>query len=225
MSDQKENWSNQYQKHIKKQVYPTEWVVRTIAGGAYPNLKLDKGLYIGKKILDMSCGDGRNLQLLLDMGFEVYAAEISEEIISPLKNKYPHVKFAVGLNNKQPFENKYFDYILSCSACYYLEADTNFQDNLNEIVRILKPDGYFFGNIPDLTNSVVSNAIVDDLGAALITNDPFNLRNNYRFQVYSNKNDLTKALSFVFKNISIGSFIEDFYGLTVSGYMFVAQRI
>lgn len=225
MNNQIQIWSEQYEQTKLNPVYPTEWVIRTITGGNYPNLKLDKSQYIGKKILDMSCGDGRNLKLLLNLGFDVYASEISSEIINPLRKRFPEVKFSVGFNNKQPFENSHFDYILSCAACYYLESDTNFQDNLNEIIRILKTDAYFFGNICDLNNSVLKSAIVNDLGEAIITNDPFNLRNGYRFQVYSNEDDLRKKLSTVFKNITIGSFHEDYYGLILSGYMFVVQKV
>ena len=65
----------------------------------------------------MSCDDGRNLQLLIDLGFEVYASEIATDILKHLINKFPEVKFSVGYNNKQPFKNHYFDSILSCAAC------------------------------------------------------------------------------------------------------------
>lgn len=225
MNDQRENWFNQYKKYINTPLYPTEWVIRTIAGGNYPNLKMDKRYYKGRRILDMSCGDGRNLQLLLNLGFEVFASEISDSILIPLKEKFPEIKFGIGFNNNQPFQDYFFDYILSCSACYYLEPGVSFHDNLNEIGRILKPDAFFIGNVPDIDNSVVNNSDINSLGEVTIVNDPFNLRNGYRFQVFKNKDNLHKQLSTIFKNITIGSFSDDYYGLKVSGYMFVAQKV
>lgn len=224
MNDQKKKWAPQYAKYVEAPVYPTEWVVRTLAGGNYPNLKLDKTKYKGKKILDISCGDGRNLQLLINLGFDVHATEISDEIVNNLKKRFPKVNFDIGLNNKQPFGDNYFDYILSSSACYYLEPKTNFQDNLNEISRILKPKGYFIGNIPDMNNSVVNNAKVNAKGEATITEDPFGLRNGYRLQVCYNKMELQNLLRRNFQNVAIGSFLDDYYGLKVSGFMFVGQK-
>ena len=37
--------------------------------------------------MDLSCGDGRNLALLQDLGFEVYATEIFHAIVTKLNNK------------------------------------------------------------------------------------------------------------------------------------------
>jgi len=70
-------WSDFYEGRVPSDRYPTKWVVRTLAGGNYPYLKLDKARYKGACILDMGCGDGRNLPLLLNLGFEVHACEIS----------------------------------------------------------------------------------------------------------------------------------------------------
>lgn len=224
MNSQEVNWNNQYRNSENKSVYPTEWVIRTIAGGNYPALKLDISQYRGKRILDMSCGDGRNLQLLLNLGFKVYASEISEEIVLGLKDKFPQVEFSVGSNVNQSYKDSFFDYVLSSSACYYLDPNKRFEGNLLEISRILKPKGYFIANVPNHENSVVKDAEINTYGEALITKDPYNLRNGYRFQVFSTKEDVEKALNIFFTNISIGSFNDDFYGLIVSGYMFVAQK-
>ncbi len=225
MSDQKKMWTPQYARYNKSTVYPTEWVIRTLAGGNYPHMKLDKSKYKGKTILDMSCGDGRNLHLLLNLGFKVYASEISDEIVDSLKIKYPEVEFRKGLNNDIDFPDDFFDYVLSCASCYYLEENTDFQTNMSEIGRVLKTDGYFIGNVPDLDNSVVLGAELNSKNEATIANDPFGLRNGYRFQVFPDKESLQNALTEnSYYNVSLGSFKDDFYGLMVSGFLFVCQK-
>ncbi len=135
MNNQIQNWSKQYDHTKQNPVYPTEWVVRTIAGGNYPNYKYDKNLYKGKKILDISCGDGRNLKLLLNLGFEVYATETSKKTIEMLANRYPDVKFNVGFNHKHPFPDNFFDYALACLSFYYLKHKTHFSDNLKKSIE------------------------------------------------------------------------------------------
>lgn len=76
---QSSNWAEFYSRKRLVARYPTGWVIRTLAGGNYPRLKMDKNCYAGARILDMGCGDGRNLPLLLDLGFEVHATEITSD--------------------------------------------------------------------------------------------------------------------------------------------------
>ncbi len=223
MNSPQVSWSAQYGKNVTRHVYPTEWVVRTLAGGTYPEMKLDKNRYKGRKIFDLSCGDGRNLQLLKNLGFSVYGSEIGDEIVEGLKLWFPEVSFAVCKNNKIPFHDGFFDYILSCGACYYLEEGTHFEDNLREIRRVIAKDGYFIGNIPDSKNTVIRDAVINDRREALITNDPFGIRNGVTLQICDTKDELIKLLSPFFKDISVGHFDEDFYGLRVSGLLFVCK--
>jgi hypothetical protein len=58
-----EMWSEYHHRGEYKKRYPTEFVVRIFQGGNYPNLKMKKQSYRGTRILDLSCGDGRNLEL------------------------------------------------------------------------------------------------------------------------------------------------------------------
>lgn len=51
-----------------------------MAEGNYPDLEIDMTPYLGVRIFDMGCGDGRNLPPLLDLGSEIHAAEISSTI-------------------------------------------------------------------------------------------------------------------------------------------------
>ena len=75
----------------------------------------------------MGCGDGRNLPLLLDLGFEVHASEISPEIVGGfggLARELQWLVHAVGLNASLPYPDHYFDYMLCCASCYYLDGST-----------------------------------------------------------------------------------------------------
>lgn len=224
MKTQEENWQKQYFESRNNPVYATEWVIRTIAGANYPDFKYDKSLYKGKKIVDISCGDGRNLQLLLNLGFDVYATETSEDTVKILSERFPEVKFSVGFNHKHPFPDNFFDYALACGAFYYLEKNTCFIDNLLELNRIMKNNGVFFANMITKDTYVLRDAINLENGEYEITNDPHNCRNGYRWQVANTKEELKTVFSPYFSLIACSKTDDDYFGFLISNHILVAQN-
>lgn len=223
------NWQGFYsQDRLSRPVYPTEWVVRTLAGGSYPNLQLDKSRYQGASVLDLGCGDGRNIGLLEDLGFNVSATEIDRVIVNGLQDKAHRLgsqaKFSVGTNTSLPYPAGSFDYVLACSSFYYLDRGVAVHQPMMEISRVLKPGGIFIGNIPDQDNAVLKGAQRQEDGSLEIVADPFFLRNGVRFLVADQAEDLASLLSPWFEDIRHGRFQNDYYGLRVSGFMFVCTR-
>jgi len=225
MNNQVQKWLKQYNETKQNPVYPTEWCIRTIAGANYPNLKLDKSQYKGKKILDISCGDGRNLNLLLDLGFEVYATEISEETIAILSKRFPEVTFSVGFNHKQPFPDSYFDYALACGSFYYLEHKTHFNENVIELNRILKHDAIFFANMTTKETYILHDAIPLEDGEYLITNDPHDFRNGYRWQTVNSQEHIEQLFSQHLSIVTSCKLQEDYFGYVISNYIVVCKNI
>jgi ubiquinone/menaquinone biosynthesis C-methylase UbiE len=224
MHNHVQNWSKQYIQTKYNPVYPTEWVIRTIAGANYPFYKYNKNLYKGKKILDISCGDGRNLHLLLNLGFDVYATEISKETVDMLAKRYPEVKFSIGFNHKHQFADNFFDYALACGAFYYLQHETHFSDNLKELNRILKPEAIFFANMVTKETYVLSNATPLEHGEYLIVNDPHNFRNGYRWQVVNSKDELEQLITPYFSLLACSKLHDDYFGYLISNHIMVSQN-
>jgi SAM-dependent methyltransferase len=223
-----EKWRKQYSRQPAAGPYPTEWVIRTIAGGNYPGLKLDKSEYAGAKILDLSCGDGRNLPLLLSLGFEVHATEISEPLVKDLRRiaraQGWQVSFAVGQNSALPYPPNYFDYILSCASLYYLDVAVTWNQVMGEIARVTKAGGNLIANFPATDNSVLTGSECLPDGTMQICNDPFKLRDGIRFMVPRDEGDVRRLIQPWFELTAVGSQRDDFYGLMVSSYMFVARK-
>lgn len=222
------NWTEHYGAK-KRGLYPTEWVVRTLAGGNYPGLKIDKSKYPGARILDMGCGDGRNLGLLHDLGFEVHAVEISAEMIESLRaaaaGSGQETHFAVGRNDALPYADGFFDYMLCCASCYYLEGGMSWSKVRAELARVIKPGGLMVANFCDEQNSVLKDAVRHDDGSLIITSDPFNIRNGSRFMAVAKTADLQPLLAPEFRLVGSGHQSDDYYGLQLSGFLTVSERI
>ena len=229
-ASQDNNWRQFYRKRDSSLGrYPTEWVVRTLAGGNYPGLKMDKSQYAGARILDMGCGDGRNLPLLLDLGFEVHACEISEETVAPLRRLAEtlgwSVSFRKGTNHNLHYPDAFFDYMLCCASCYYLGEGVSWPAVRLELARVIRPNGFLVANFCDEDNFILKNSIRQEDGSVLITEDPFGLRNGIRFVAARDTTQITQLLSPEFSPLGIGHLHDDYYGIQVSGHIVVARKI
>jgi len=216
-------WDRFYKKE-REMTYPSEFVLRTFLG-AYPNMKhMDKADYPGTKILDLSCGDGRNLAFLARLGFDVYASEISETIVERLAGRFDNVTFGVGYAHNLPFESEFFDYVLARATCYYLERGVSLQDNLREISRIIHPDGIFVGLVPCPGNFLLEGAERLPDNSVIVRKDPFGLRNGCRIQDALSKEHLVQMMSDRFKDICLATCLDDWFGLKSYTYNFVCRR-
>ena len=76
----------------------------------YSNLDFIKP---GIKLLDLACGDGLDLAYYKSLGAEIYGLDASEEFVAIAKEKLPKSDIRVGLFKNLPFENNFFDVVLS----------------------------------------------------------------------------------------------------------------
>ncbi|TAL71959.1 MAG: methyltransferase domain-containing protein [Bacteroidetes bacterium] len=223
--------SSAYSKYYSLQksdcVYPVEFVIRSFLG-KYPHLNLDKSKFEGSRILDLGYGDGRNMPLLYNLGFKIYGVEISEEI-----NRLAHTRLEklgisailkTGRNASIPFDNNFFQYVLACHSCYYVEEGMTFNDNLREIYRVLSPNGIFICSLPIHDTYILDGAKRLSEGHYRITKDPYNLRNGTIFCAFKNKNEIMGTLDKYFHNFSIGFCDDDFYGIHQKVWIVVCQK-
>jgi SAM-dependent methyltransferase len=211
----KKHYADFYSQSNAGKVYPVEFVVRTLLG-TYPNLKLDRTAYRGSRILDLGFGDGRNMPLLHDLGFEVYGVEISEEICQLTRGRMERlgvpVQLETGSNSHIPFGDGAFDFILACHACYYVNSGESFADNLREIARVLRVGGRFIFSLPKTDTYILSNAVPLGDGHYRITQDPRGLRNGGVFRAFASKEEIVDELGASFSDFALGLCENDFYG-------------
>ena len=92
----------------------------------------------GVKLIDLGCGDGTDLVYYKKLGANIYGLDTSEELLKIAEKKLSEVKLKVGLFENIPFEDNYFDAVLSK---YAIMTSANMEPVFKEIHRVLKPGG------------------------------------------------------------------------------------
>ena len=99
------------------------------------------------KILDAGCGAGRNMHWFLNEKIDIYGTDQDQFSIAQLKTLYP----LLPEDNLQscavehlPFEDNFFDHIISSAVLHFANSVSQFQDMLAEMIRVLKQGGSLF---------------------------------------------------------------------------------
>lgn len=222
----KDNWSKTFSG--SDMAWPAEYVIR-IFKGKYPKLDFKKENFDSKKILDIGCGDGRNLAFLNQCGFNLYGMEITSEIVDKAKTNLEkagikHVGLKVGTNDNIPYEKEYFDYLLSWNQCYYMGNIEDFNMYIEEFNRVLKKEGYMILSIPKKSCFIYKGCKIIREGYALIQNDPFGVRNGEILKIFENEKEIEDHFSKYFKNFVFGSINDDCFGFDYHWHLVVCQK-
>ena len=105
-------------------------------------LKMMDGLPAGR-VLDVPAGQGALSQALIQKGFsDVHCLDINQENF-----KLQGVSFQqYDANNKLPYPDDYFDYVLSIEGIEHFESPWLF---IKELCRVVKPGGYMLVSTPN----------------------------------------------------------------------------
>lgn len=106
-------------------------------------------------VLEVGCGEGRGIELLMNACNTYTAVDKIEPVISRLKEKYPKGNFHSG--HIPPFamlQDNQFDYVVSFQVIEHIDDDRTF---LREIHRVLRPGGKAFITTPNRPMSLSRN--------------------------------------------------------------------
>lgn len=100
----------------------------------------------GCKTLDIGAGNGAHLRYENLEAQEYVALEYSEKLIENIQKTYPKARAVIGdCQKRTDFADNYFDRVL---AIHVLEHLDNLPATLEEVRRVLRPDGKFSVVIP-----------------------------------------------------------------------------
>jgi len=111
--------------------------------------KLAELVQAEEKILDSGCANGRLYEILKEKKIDYYGIDISENLIKIAQNKYPEAKFQVANALNLPFQDNFFDKVFSISVLHNIPSKEFKIQYLQEIKRVLKPNGFLILRVWD----------------------------------------------------------------------------
>ena len=98
--------------------------------------------FLGKRVLEVGCGNGYTLGKFAQAGAEVYGIDVTETAVDISRKRFEYQKlkgnFIVGNAENLPYETNFFDCVCSMGVLHHV-PDT--EKAVAEIYRCLKPGG------------------------------------------------------------------------------------
>lgn len=103
-----------------------------------------------KTVIDIACGEGYGADKLAETASKVTGIDIENKTIEHAKNKYKknNLSFIVGSVDKIEMPNESIDLIISFETIEHVKLQSQ-KMFLQEVIRVLKPNGYFIVSTPE----------------------------------------------------------------------------
>jgi ubiquinone/menaquinone biosynthesis C-methylase UbiE len=200
--NQKQSWEESYQKKDNFLFFPHEEVIRFFAGYVSKRVGLDafekKASNDFPKVLDLGCGIGRHVVFAHQMKTDAYGIDLSQTAVDVARAwatkegmKNASEKIVQGDITKMPFENEFFDHIVSHGVLDSMSLE-NSMNAFKEAARVLSPSGYFYC---DLISGDDSDHSADFGGEELVNTE----HEKNTLQLYFNDALLEKVIAPYFK--------------------------
>lgn len=96
---------------------------------------------VGSKILEVGCGNGKNLLYRKDE-LQSYGCDVSDEFVRICTERGLNVE--KGNNIKLNYETNYFDNTMSVAVIHHISSEERRIEAIKELVRVTKPGGKIF---------------------------------------------------------------------------------
>jgi len=94
------------------------------------------------KILDLCCGSGQTTQFLVEYSQDVTGLDASPLSLKRARQNVPSAHYVEAFAEEMPFPDYYFDVVHTSAAMHEMQP-MQLQEILQEVYRVLKPEGIF----------------------------------------------------------------------------------
>jgi SAM-dependent methyltransferase len=146
-----------------QRLFPNEELCRFMGRHYFPkSLENRKSI----NVLDVGCGSGSNLWMIAREGFNAYGLDLSAEatkLCAQMLDKYEcSAQLHVASMTDLPYDDNSMDVIVDVFSSNCLSAQLG-QAFLQEVYRVLKPNGRFFSYFPSKNSHAWSKADPNDI--------------------------------------------------------------
>mgnify|MGYP001583263791 FL=1 len=99
------------------------------------------------KILDVGCGDGAIYSLIKEKCKNYYGIDISKTALSQIKDKKVNTKVVNINEQKLPFQDNFFDYVVCLDVIEHVFDPVNLVD---ELFRVTQKEGFVIISTPNI---------------------------------------------------------------------------
>ena len=219
------------QHYIKiKGVYPSVFALKMFLG-KNPEFNLTNINFNNKNILDVGFGDGRDLSLFINLGFNVYGIEPSISVVEHTIKKFSKhsnkPKLSTGNNIRTNLKDDFFDFVYASGSIYYMPNQNNtIIDAYNEAYRITKKNGFFLGTLAKNDTHTIKNAREIKPNIFILKDEFYKQREGQIYHTYQNKTEIINHLNKAgFSNPLIFDYNVDWFGTKETLFIFVCQKL
>lgn len=224
-------YSRLYARRQHAHAYPNEFAIRTFLGGysSLPQGLRNPRKLRGARILDLGCGDGRNMPLFRNLGMKISGTEVTAEACEGTQKRMCRLGIAcdlrVGRSNCLPFKDESFDIVFASGVLSFVDEGDRFADNLPEPHRVLRKAGHFVFYVLMPTSSQIRSSLPLGGGAYRVRRDPFGRIDGMTVKTFRSESEIRNALRPFFRLESAGSSRVDVYGdFSIEVWWCVATR-
>ena len=214
---QAEEWISFHKEKVKTNYpkWPNEAMLKVLFGRY---LKQPAQIQPEFKVLDIGCGFGNNLLPFLDIGCECHGLEIDQKIADLATSIQSAKGFKTvirqGSNREIPYDDNFFDLILSINTIHYENSEKKVLAAFKEFRRVLKPKkGILYLTTVGHGHEIFKCSV--PLKGHCYRIKDFDFRNGQKFFFFDSKNHLKSCLSSVFEDIEAGQVTEKLMRLSL----------
>jgi SAM-dependent methyltransferase len=126
--------------------FPSELMLHVLLSERYTGWPVIVGE--GARVLDVGALHGANLAPFADRGCECFGVEINAEMVALARTACAEQSIAAdirtGTNTALPFEDGFFDLLISVNVLHYEDDTGGLKAGLAEYARVLRPGGRAF---------------------------------------------------------------------------------
>ncbi|OHA05621.1 MAG: hypothetical protein A2934_00465 [Candidatus Sungbacteria bacterium RIFCSPLOWO2_01_FULL_47_10] len=114
----------------------------------------------GDRVLDVGCGTGRILEMIIKNGCEAYGIDYAKSCVMRCKTSYPKADVREGLAESLPYEDSFFDVVVAVRTLQSMPEKERKMNAFRDLVRVTKKNGHIVlieGNAERLTGHPLYN--------------------------------------------------------------------